>query len=802
MRSYNTLYVASHAVTIIALIGILISIPSYAYTLGDHQEGVNSATRYTSSPTSLLTQSAILSSPVPMQSGGGLRHPQNDLLPISTTSQVSSSIPPANYDEQLGTTFTQNFASITYNVTAVAQSDTNGYGPAYLLNGLGSTGYWYQVGISYDWPFTAGGYNPGFGMNYEVFDSQGASVFPSFGGGLSSIQVNPGDIVLLNLYFSGRNVVMLARDWNTGSSASQTFSAARATSFVGLTSGFANQNGFFTGLMTEWYHVDAYYGNEEESTFSNYSHSLPSAWLWADEFNVATSQLTFSDASKTPLAFLSSPSQLQPFYSHGAYEAVDAYEFVSGFQPPPVQVSRPILRTVSVDVGQIASFTCNATGGILPFTYSWTFGDGSVATGQNVTHTFSLPGTVDVQCTVIDSLQTTSQNATSILVLSDPSINLLTANPTSVDLGQTVTLAVEATGGSTDYTYEWMNLPPGCNSENTASISCQPTTTGIFEVAVNITDSNGFTLISSNLSVSLYPDPSLASFTASPSSLDEGQTIEFAASPSGGVGDLSLVYYNLPTGCESVNSTNLACSPAAAGTYQVTVTVTDSNGFTISSSPVMITVNPDPTANIIASPPSIDLGQTLAVTLLVHGGTGPFSYSFTMLPPGCGTSTSPELSCTPSALGNYTVEGFVSDATGQTSIGYLSVTVNSVIRISTFTTSPESVDLGEEVTLAVSTTGGAGPLTYSYSDLPTGCLSADSPTLHCTPSTSGTYLVKATVTDHAGKNATSSLNITVLPARVIGPSLNQEELLVGGIITSLIAISLVTMVLSKRRRGP
>src|SRR5207237_5140131 len=204
------------------------------------------------------------------------------------------------------------------------------------------------------------------------------------------------------------------------------------------------------------------------------------------------------------------------------------------------------------------------------------------------------------------------QNATSILVLSDPSINLLTANPTSVDLGQTVTLAVEPTGGSTDYTYEWMNLPTGCNAGNTASISCQPPATGTFEVAVNITDSNGFSLISSNLSVNVYPDPSLASFIASPSSLDEGQTIEFAASPFGGVGDLSLVYYNLPTGCESANSTNLACSPAAAGTYQVTVTVTDSNGFTISSSPVMITVNPDPTANIIASPPSIDLGQTLA----------------------------------------------------------------------------------------------------------------------------------------------------------------------------------------------
>src|SRR5207245_10637409 len=107
------------------------------------------------------------------QRSGQLMHTRNGLLPISSNAPVSSSMHASKYDEQLGTTFTQSFASIAYNVTAVAQSDTYGYGPAYLLNGLGSTGYWYQVGISYDWPFTAGGYNPGFGMNYEVFDSQG-----------------------------------------------------------------------------------------------------------------------------------------------------------------------------------------------------------------------------------------------------------------------------------------------------------------------------------------------------------------------------------------------------------------------------------------------------------------------------------------------------------------------------------------------------------------------------------------------------------------------------------------------------
>ena len=55
------------------------------------------------------------------------------------------------YDEQLGTTFTQDASSLAYTVIAVAQTGTDNYGPAYLLNGLGNTGYWYQVGLSYNW---------------------------------------------------------------------------------------------------------------------------------------------------------------------------------------------------------------------------------------------------------------------------------------------------------------------------------------------------------------------------------------------------------------------------------------------------------------------------------------------------------------------------------------------------------------------------------------------------------------------------------------------------------------------------
>jgi len=158
---------------------------------------------------------------------------------------------------------------MAYNVTAVGQSDSNGYGPAYLLNGLTNNGYWYQVGVSFDWPNQGGGYAPGFALNYEVFNPSSVSIFPSEGGGLGNFSgsVSSGDTVALKLYFSGGNVIMSANDLTSGATASVSYSDKGATTFVGLSTP-ANSNGFFTGLMTEWYHASPYYSNEGKVTFS------------------------------------------------------------------------------------------------------------------------------------------------------------------------------------------------------------------------------------------------------------------------------------------------------------------------------------------------------------------------------------------------------------------------------------------------------------------------------------------------------------------------------------------------------
>jgi len=253
-------------------------------------------------------------------------------LPLVTPSAIISPAapPPVVYDEQLGQSFTQDFSGLDYNVTAVEQADVNGYGPAYLLNGLSSDGYWYQVGLCWNWPYLVGGYESGFALIYEVFNSSGSSVFPSLNSsGLDDFSgvVTQGDTVHLSLHFSAGNVTLYGYDYNSAASAQENYSAEGATDFSGTPHASSNSNGFFTGLMTEWYHVSEYFGNEAAVHYSNSTFALSSAWMWIDEFNSNNRATLFSTSN--PVTY-SNPTQLQYFSSNGATEASDAYDFITG----------------------------------------------------------------------------------------------------------------------------------------------------------------------------------------------------------------------------------------------------------------------------------------------------------------------------------------------------------------------------------------------------------------------------------------------------------------------------------------
>lgn len=270
------------------------------------------------------------------------------------------------FDEQLGITYQTAFTSIGYNVTAVAQTDkSTGYGPAYLVNGLSNAGYWYQIGLSYDWPYIGTGYYPGFGANFEVFNSDGQSIFPSEGGGLLNFSgpVNPGDVVSLSLFFTHGNVTMQAVDLDTHSSAATTFSAEGADVFVGLSGGPANPDGFFTGLMTEWYHPTVYKSNPMETTYTS-AAGQPSGLMWMDEFNANASKIVFSVVQQTPTTY-TDPNHLVSLSADGALLYSDSHEFITGglLGVTTTVVVKPGLDTPSVSAGNgfLISYDVNGT---------------------------------------------------------------------------------------------------------------------------------------------------------------------------------------------------------------------------------------------------------------------------------------------------------------------------------------------------------------------------------------------------------------------------------------------------------
>ena len=267
-------------------------------------------------------------------------HSSNSLTncPPSPSASTYVAAPSPNYDLQEVMVYAQTYTQLTVNVTAMAQCDASGYGPAYLLNDLTNTGYWYQVGIDWNWPLQPGGYTPGFGFVVEAWAPGGFTRSPpsaSFSG-----TVNQGDIIQLSLSFSGGQVVTSAVDLNTSASGSSSFPARTADAFVGsqaqqsqLRFSFATQ-GYFTGLMTEWYHAGATdTGPELKVSYSENTTAITSATLGVGEWNFTgtapSSVFSVVANNGNPIDLAAQPNQLQQFVLGGFTLSADAYEFVT-----------------------------------------------------------------------------------------------------------------------------------------------------------------------------------------------------------------------------------------------------------------------------------------------------------------------------------------------------------------------------------------------------------------------------------------------------------------------------------------
>jgi immune inhibitor A len=138
------------------------------------------------------------------------------------------------------------------------------------------------------------------------------------------------------------------------------------------------------------------------------------------------------------------------------------------------------------------TFSENASGGSPPYTFLWSFGDGSAgAPGGAVYHVYRFWGMFEANVTLTDSLGDSVTSSVNVTVT--PAALVVTAQPSdpSVAVGGIVVLETSVLGGARPYTYAWAGLPSGCPTIGAENLSCQVTTPGAFTVSVSVTDSLG-----------------------------------------------------------------------------------------------------------------------------------------------------------------------------------------------------------------------------------------------------------------------------------------------------------------------
>ncbi len=360
----------------------------------------------------------------------------------------------------------------------------------------------------------------------------------------------------------------------------------------------------------------------------------------------------------------------------------------------------PSITPASVAICAGSSTTLTASGGT---GYTWN----TAATTAAIT--VSPAGTTSFTVTVTDANNCTASISRSVTVNSLPTPSI---TPTSVAICAGSSTTLTASGGTG---YAWNT------TATTAGITVSPA--GTTSYTVTVTDANNCTASTSrSVTVNSLPTPSI---TPASVAICAGSSTTLTAG--GGTG------YAWNT-----SATTAAITVSPAGTTSYTVTVTDANNCTASTSR-SVTVNSLPTPSI--TPASVAICAGNSTTLTAGGGTG---YAWST------TATTAAITVSPAGTTSYTVT--VTDANNCTASTSRSVTVNS---LPTPSITPASAAICPGTSAGFTASGG---VSYLWS---TGDATA---AMSVTPSSAGTYDV--TVTDANNCSAATSASVTINPAPV------------------------------------
>ncbi|MFN7939120.1 MAG: putative Ig domain-containing protein [Bryobacteraceae bacterium] len=399
------------------------------------------------------------------------------------------------------------------------------------------------------------------------------------------------------------------------------------------------------------------------STNSGLSGSLTVTTSQGGEWLTVNGQTTYNWTTDSTVFATANPANLSP----GIYNAT--IRFVSSSATNP-EVNVPVRMTIYAPLrilsgtlpdavaGQAYNFQLQGSGGT-NLGYTWNIDSGLLPPGLALnTSTGLISGTatnppsgstsVTLGISLRDSLPHLAQKLipmnwkvafaiSDIFPLpSDPFVGIIFQN-----------LAMQAVGGTTPYTWSATQVPPGLNLSSGGVLSGTPTQPGTFPMVVTARDATGQTTNRTfTITVGLVQLVITDQNGARPASLPNGQTgIAYTGMLKAQGGSMAgytwaITQGTLPSGLTAAPTTGCtACAfvisgtPAQAGTFPLTVRVTDSLNGSASQS-VALTINSSTPPQITTTTMTrATIGQQYSFNFAATGGTPPYAWSIVGAPP-------------------------------------------------------------------------------------------------------------------------------------------------------------------------
>jgi len=336
-----------------------------------------------------------------------------------------------------------------------------------------------------------------------------------------------------------------------------------------------------------------------------------------------------------------------------------------------------------------------------------------------------------------------------------------TFNPTSgtvpVNIAFDASTSNSPNGAITNYSWDFGDGATGTG----ITISHFYSFASTFSIVLTVTDSAGKSATKSSSIVIANPILPVPSFTYT---IDPSGTLKVNVDGSGSSsanGPISVYYWNWGDGVGATFGVTSSYTYAAAGTYLVTLTVTDVAGVTASIGQT-ITIQPGPVANFTFNPPSgtvpVNITFDASTSSSPNGAITNYSWDFGDGSTGSGITPSHQYLF----AGTFSIVLTVTDSAGLSATKSAAIVIaNPIPPVASFT---YNIDTSGVHIVSVdgsgssSVNGSISIYSWNWGDgigLTTGVTSS------YTYATAGSYVVTLTVIDAAGNIAAISQTVTV-----------------------------------------